>query len=209
MNYGDFKNRVLMLMNQYSIAGNDIALYYNNQADYVLKIPALLESAQRYLATTTRPIYAEFPLDWETADCKEGFCIFTMPEDFWQLIGRGIPVMKDGEFKMYHRYRWIGRNKLAIPERDKADMSVHYYRYPISVPAKPDDAYELDNEPDAQEAAAYYVAANLVMHDNAFAYSALYNEFEARRQQMYEKPQAEYDSIEEIYGNPGDGCYGV
>lgn len=209
MTYLDFKNRVLMHINQYTIAGNDIALSYNNQSDYILKIPSLLDSALRYLATTTRPIYAEYHLDWDNAEKKEGFYIFTMPEDFWQLVGRGIPVMSKGEIKMYRGYKWIGKNKLVIPVQDRADMTVHYHRYPKEVPAKPDDDYKLDCEPDAQDAATYYVAAQLVMHDNAFAYSTLYNEFESRRQQMFERPQAEYFSIEELYGNPGDGVYQV
>ena len=209
MNYGDFKKRVLMLINQHTIAGQEIALSYNNQFDYISKIPSLLDSVQRYLATTTRPIYAELSLDWDKAELKEGFYIFTMPRDFWQLIGRVIPVMRSGEFTMYHRYKWMGQNKLVIPAKDKATMTLHYYRYPSTVPARPEDDFELENQPDAQEAAAYYVAANLVMYDNPFAYSALYNEFESRRQQMYERPQAEYDRIEDIYGNPGDGFYGV
>ena len=198
-----------MLINHYTIAGNDIALAYNNQDDYILRIPSLLQSAQQYLATTTRPIYAELPLNWDTAEKREGFYIFTMPDDFWQMVGRGIPVLKQGEFTMYHRYRWMGRNKLVIPMSDKADMTIHYHRYPVDVPADPRDDFELDNSPDAQEAAAYYVAANLMMHDNAFAYSALYNEFENRRQQMFERQQTEFDRIEDLYGNPGDGVYPV
>ena len=198
-----------MLINQYTIAGNDIALSYNCQDDYVLKIPALLDSAQKYLATTTRPIYAEYVLDWDAAEHKNGFYVFKMPSDFWQLIGRGIPVMKDGVYTQYHRYRWMGRDKLVIPEQDRADMVVYYYRYPKPVPEKPDDDFELDNEPDAQEASAYYVAANLVMYDNAYAHASLYNEFESRRQQMFERPQTEYDSVEDLYGTPGDGFYSV
>lgn len=210
MQYLDFKNRVLMLINQYSIAGEDIALSYNNQEDYVLRIPALLNTAQRYLATTTKPIYASTELNWDEAEKRDGFYIFTMPSDFYQLVGRGIPVLKNGEFTMYHRYRWMGRDKMVIPAKDRAEgMEVHYHRYPVDVPNDPVDTFELDNEPDAQEAAAYYVAAYLVMFDNSFGYSALYNEFESRRQQMFERPQTEYDRIEDMYGNPGDGLYGV
>ena len=209
LNYLDFKNRVLMLINQYSMAGDDIALSYNNQADYVAKIPALLNSAQNYLATTTRPIYASLRLDWDRAEVREGFYIFTMPSDFWQMVGRGIPVLKAGELTMYHNYRWFGKDRMLIPAKDRAEMEVQYYRYPKEVPAEPVDTFALDNEVDAQDAAAYYVAANLVMQDNAFAYSSLYNEFESRRQQMQERPQTEYDRVEDLYGNPGDGCYGV
>ena len=209
MRYLDFKNRVLMLINQYSIAGETIAPIYNNQNDYITRIPSLLDSAQKYLATTTRPIYAEMPLIWDAAEQKEGFYIFTMPDDFWQLSGRGIPVMKNGEFTMYRKYRWMGKDKLVIPAADKAEMVLHYYRQPTPVPAQPKDGYMLDNDEDAQDAAAYYVAAQLVMYDNAFAYSALYNEFESRRQQMFERQHVEYDRIEDIYGNPGDGFYQV
>ncbi len=209
MQYLDFKNRVLMLINQYSIAGEDIALSYNNQEDYVLRIPALLNTAQRYLATTTKPIYSSTELNWDEAEKRDGFYIFKMPSDFYQLVGRGIPVLKNGEFTMYHRYRWMGRDKMVIPAKDKAPMEVHYHRYPVEIPQDPADELELDNAADAQEAAAYYVAAYLIMHDNAFAYQALYNEFEARRQQMYERPQTEYDRIEDIYGTPGSGLYEV
>jgi hypothetical protein len=210
MNYGEFKNKVLMLINQYTIAGNDIALSYNNQDDYVLKIPTLYNSVMQYLATTTRHIYEHLELDWDAAEQKNGFYIFTMPEDFWQMVGRGIPIMEHGQMVMYHRYRWMGHNQLVIPARDKRPgMEVYYYRYPRRLADKPADDVRLDGEPDALEAAAYHVAAHLVMHDNAFAYSTLYNEFESRRQQMFERPQTEFDLVEDVYGTPGDGFYGV
>lgn len=209
MVYRDFCNRVLQLMNQYTIAGEEVALTYNAQFDYIARIPGLLDSAQQYLATTTKPIYATMPLDWRSAEERGGFYVIQMPDDFWQLCGRGLFRIKDGEFSVYHGYRWFGRDKIIVPIQDEADMELTYYRYPHSVPAEPDDTFELDNLPDAQDAAAYYVAANLVMYDNPFAYSALYNEFENRRQQMFERPQAEYEMVENTYTTPGDGVYCV
>lgn len=198
-----------MLINQYSIAGTAIAPDYNNQDDYIARIPNLLDSAQKYLATTTRPIRETLSLVWDEATQREGFYIFTMPDDFWQLDGRGIPLLKSGEFTMYRGYHRMGKNLLAIPAADRAEMFLQYFRYPTPVPAQPKDGFMLDNDEDAQDAAAYYVAAQLVMYDNAFAYSALYNEFESRRQQMFERQKVEYDRVEDIYGNPGDGFYQV
>lgn len=208
MTYRDFKNRVLQLINRYTISGSEVALTYNAQSDYIRKIPGLLDDAQKYLATTTRPIYASMPLDWEAAEERQGFYVIQMPSDFWQLCGRGIPVMKDGEFTAYHGYHWMGNDKIIIPMKDAADMELTYYRYPSDVPEDPDDSFELENTPDAQTAAAYYVAANLVIEDNAFAYSALYNEFESRRVQMYERQQTEYHPVEDVFGLAG-GAYGV
>lgn len=207
MIYRDFKNKVLQLINRYTITGAEVALTYNAQADYINRIPGLLDDAQRYLATTTRKIYATMPLDWEAAEEREGFYVIQMPTDFWQLCGRGIPVLRKGEFTMYHGYRWMGQDKLIIPMKDAGDMELTYYRYPYEVPVDPADNFELDNTPDAQTAAAYYVAANLVIEDNPFAYSALYNEFETRRNQMFEMPQTEYDHVEDLYGSAGSLVY--
>ena len=39
MTYGQMRDRVLMLLNQYSIAGGKIRVTYNNQADYLARVP--------------------------------------------------------------------------------------------------------------------------------------------------------------------------
>ncbi len=198
-----------MLIHQYSIAGAEIAPAYNEQADLLLRIPALLDSAQKLLATTTRPIPAQLPLVWESAEQKEGFYIFTLPDDLWQLSGKGIPLLREGSFTRYRGYHRLGRDKLAIPEGDRAEMMLEYDRHPTPVPLQPADDFLLDNDEDAQDAAAYYVAAMLLLHENPFGYSALYNEFEGRRQQMAPRRQTEYDRVEDLYGTPGDGFYQV
>lgn len=207
--YLDFKNRVLMLIHQYSIAGEEIAPNYNEQADLLLRIPILLDSAQKLLATTTRPIPAELPLIREAAEEREGFLIFTLPDDLWQLSNKGIPVLRDGSFTHYRGYHRLGRDKLAIPTDDFGPMAVQYHRYPVPVPLTPGDGFQLDNDEDAQDAAAYYVAAMLLLHENSFAYAALYNEFEGRRQQMTPRRSTEYETVEDRYTVPGDGFYQV
>ena len=88
-------------------------------------------------------------------------------------------------------------------------MVVQYHRYPVPVPLVPGDGFLLDNDEDAQDAAAYYVAAMLLLHENSFAYAALYNEFEGRRQQMTPRRQTEYAAVEDRYTVPGDGFYQV
>ena len=198
-----------MLMHQYSIDGAEIAPTYNGQADILNRIPVLLDSAQRLLATTTRPIPAELPLVWDSAEQKEGFYIFTLPDDLWQLSGQGIPLLREGTFTRYRGYHRVGRDRLAIPAADRGEMTLQYHRYPVPVPMEPDDDFLLDNDEDAQDAAAYYVAAMLLLHENAFGYSALYNEFESRRQQMMPRRMTEYDRVGDLYGTPGDGFYQV
>ena len=46
MTYGELKNYVLQLLNQYSTAGTLTPPTYNNQADYLARLPMSLVSAR-------------------------------------------------------------------------------------------------------------------------------------------------------------------
>ena len=56
MNYGQVRDQVLKLLNQYSVAGDKVDGSYNNQADYLLRIPELVNDAMTEIATTARKI---------------------------------------------------------------------------------------------------------------------------------------------------------
>ena len=49
MNYGQVKKASLELIFSESIAGDPIALSYNNQADYVRMIPRLVNDGMMYI----------------------------------------------------------------------------------------------------------------------------------------------------------------
>ena len=56
MTYEQVKNQTLKLLNQYSVAGNKVEGSYNNQADYLKRIPELVNDAMVEIATTARKI---------------------------------------------------------------------------------------------------------------------------------------------------------
>jgi hypothetical protein len=56
MLYSDIKRAVLSHINQYSIAGAQVALTYNNQADYVNRIPQLINEALVNIRTSVKPL---------------------------------------------------------------------------------------------------------------------------------------------------------
>lgn len=80
---------------------------------------------------------------------------------------------------------------------------VEYYRHPIHLGMNPADDDKLDNTYEVQAALPYYVAAHLAMLDDAFAYQALYNEFESRLSRLTEMPQTEFNTIEDVYDRCG------
>ena len=79
-------------------------------------------------------------------------------------------------------------------------MMVEYYRYPEALPAAPEDSAELDNTPEVHSIIPYYVAAHLVMYDDAFRYASLWNEFETRLGRLTEPVFTESEPIQDVYG---------
>lgn len=193
MNYGELKAFVLQLLNQYSVAGQEIALTYNNQADVVARIPGLVRDALYYVATTARRLRTAAEL--AEPERRGGWLIYDLPEDVYQLIG-GL-VRCDGS--RCWAYRVVGGRQVLVPASEAGQLVVEYYRYP-SVPAGiPEDDDFLDCPPEAQTAVAYYVAAHLAMEDNNFLYGSLYNEFEAKVSRLQAGYLAEQAVTEDVY----------
>ena len=200
MNYQWARDYVLELINQYSIAGAVTSENYNNQADYLNRIPKLLNDAQIYVATTVGKIRKVVPLSELESEDNGKWVVYTMPEDFWQLCSGGlIRYNSDNELERCNLYHAIGAKQIAVSKSVSGNMSVEYYRLPRSLSEKPEDDEELDNTVPAQMTLPYYVAAHLVMYDNAYAYQALMNEFETRLARLAEVPTIIYGTVEDVY----------
>lgn len=205
MNYGQVKRRALALAQQYSIAGVPVKESYNNQADALLKLPDLVNDAQLLIATTARPIPAAAAL--ETLDREEqgSGTLYWAPYDLWQVRGSGVLDLTGPQPRRLPVLAWLGERQFLL-EADAPDGAVlEYYRYPHSLGDAPGDDAPLDNVPEAQAAAAFYAAAHLVRDDDANAYSALYNEFEARLARLTAPVAAEQAEVTDAYGGLYDG----
>lgn len=202
MTYGQVKNRVLQLLNQYSVAGNVVASTYNNQADYILKIPALVNDAMMEIATTLKPIPARVEFDVsEAAPYGEqgAWVAFQMPSDCWQLDSSGAPHFVDDEFMLLHDYRWLDQTTILFPADTAGTLYINYFRYPIELPDVPLDTVQLDNVPETHSAIPFYVAAYLVIHDDSFKYATFYNKYEDKLAKMQKRPQADVTRIRDSY----------
>lgn len=209
MNYKWMKDYVLQLLSQYSTAGALTPESYNNQADYILRIPKLVNDAQIYVATSAGKIRTVKHLSELACEDNGKWLVYTMPEDFWQLCSGGlIRYDEDNELQRCNLYHAIGANRIAVSKSLSGNMSVEYYRLPKIVSETPEDEEMLDNTIPAQMALPYYVAAHLVMYDNAFAYQALMNEFETRLARLAETPSVVFGTVADSYGY-GDWGSGV
>jgi hypothetical protein len=198
MTYGQIKNQVLQLLNQYTVAGTHVASSYNNQQDYLNRIPSLVNDALIEIATTMRKIPAFLTIS-EDDDYEEfGDRVkIELPEDFYQFK-TGDTFLKTEEGHVFHtnRYQIQGRNYLLIPRRELEKHKTYtltYYRYPrlLDLTATIDEDTELDNVPETHTAIPFYVAAFLVIQDDAFLYASFYNKYEDKLQKMLPDLSAE------------------
>lgn len=199
MTYGEMKEYVLQLLNQYSVAGGEVPLTYNNQADYVARIPALTRDGLYYVTTTCRKLRAV--ADLAEPERVGEMLVYTLPDDYYQMMSGGLIRLDErGRFSRYHGYRMIGGRQIMIPAADKGVYKLEYFRYPGVPEGTPEADDFLDCPPEAQEALAFYVAAHLAMEDSSFLYGALYNEFEMKLTRLQEGLSTDCTGTEDVYG---------
>ncbi len=199
MDYDWARDFTLELINQYSIAGDKVAMSYNNQADYVGRIPKLLDDAQVLVATTVRRIRTTAPLEDLLREERGGWTVYTLPEDCWQMTGGGLIRFAGKHLHRYHQYRLMGAKQFAIRSDVKGEMMVEYFRYPTLLGPAPKDSDTLDNTTEVQMALPYYAAAHLVMQDSGYDYASLLNEWEGKLERLYALPQTEMGIVENVY----------
>lgn len=198
MTYGEMKDFVLQLLNQYSVAGEQVALSYNNQADDVARIPALTRDGLYYVTTAARKLRAAAELS--CPEEKGGMLVYDLPDDLYQLISGGLRRQEaDGALTVCRDYRLVGGRQIYVPKEPGGVYTVEYYRYPYVPEGTPEEDDFLDCPPEAQSAVAYYVASHLVMEDNSFLYGALYAEFERKMARLAEGITLEWGVTEDQY----------
>lgn len=215
MTYGRVKNEALKLLNGYSIAGAGIPSSYNNQADYLARIPGLVDDAQMYIATTAKKISTTIPLEEVRKTPYGGMYLCSMPENCWQLSGAGLAMFADSDdlsgrsYARYHGLKRVERNKFILPKSVADDphniLLVEYFRYPVLLGESPADNSPLDNVPETHSMIPYYVAAHLAIHDDFSVYTSLYNEFETRLARLGEALETEVWTTEDVYDAGADG----
>lgn len=198
MLYSEIKREVLGHIDQYSMAGTPVAASYNNQADYLSRIPVLINEGLVNIRTLVKPDPVVLPL--ENGEEYGGMMRYELPEDFWNLKTGGVSVIRKGQFHKTNDYRLQGKKYILIPKTDAA-YTVEYYKYPDLLPLDKTltDAFELEEDIEVIQTATYYAAANLVMREDEFMYASLYNDYESRLSRISPGITVEVQQVEDAY----------
>ncbi len=200
MNYGQLKDFTLQLINRYSMAGGKIAESYNNQQDYINRIPALVNDALIYISSSYRRIPAQRLIVPEEGEDYGEYLRFMLPEDCLTVRPGGMlrPLGRDS--RSFVSYMLQEPDMLLVSKQLTEPVVLEYYRRPQLLEEKPADAQGLDAGPEVLMATAYYAAAHLVIQDDAFIYAALYKEFENKLARLIVQPQSEPRPTPDCYG---------
>lgn len=200
MTYGQVKRAALKLLNQYSVAGELVADSYNNQQDYINRIPELVNDAMMEIATVGRKIPVLLELKNLAYEEIGDMVRYTLPMDFLQFKSGSVVKTVDGRILHTNVYMVQGGNYLVLPKEEAGNYIIEYYRQPILLGDNPDDRISLDNDPMTHRAIPYYVAAFLVSHDEAYLYQVFYNKYEDMLARMRPEPFASVTTVADVYG---------
>lgn len=199
MTYKWLKNQVLKLLNQYTMAGSPVADLYNNQQDYLERIPSLANDAIMEIATTVRKIQATMDLSMLPSEDLGEQIRYRLPTDFYQFKSGDTVITTDGKVLHTNQYSLQGQRFLIVPKDEDGEYSITYYRYPVLLEEKPADGDELDNAPETHFAVPFYVASFLAAHDEPFLCSLFMNKFTDKLQNMLPDITAEAHATTDAY----------
>lgn len=205
MTYGDMRDFVLQLINRYSLAGSKLAPTYNNQQDYVNRIPMLINDGLVYVASYAKKIPAQKELLPEEGEPYGRYLRYVLPEDCLAVRPGGLLIPGERSRKTKVNYLLQEPDHLLVEQPFREGAVLEYYRRPQLLGDKPGDGQSVDGSSDVLMALCYYVAAHLIMEDDAFRYSALYNEFETRMARLLRQEQSEIALTQDVYGFLGGG----
>ena len=216
MTYGEIRDASLQLINQYTIAGSAYLPSYNNQQDYLNKIPFLVNDCLIYVASSVRRYPSQVELDPEQGEPYGNYIRFTLPDDLLEIRSGGLLVpdadRRRDESTILTHYRIEDPDHILLPRKLDKTVILSYFRRPQLLPFSgglPADDTVIDAPLTVCMAIPYYVAAHLVMEDDAFRYASLLNEFENKMSRITPAPFTEIQEVYDVYGgfDGEDGYY--
>ena len=196
--YAEIKRKVLELINRYSIAGETISPAYNNQSDFMQRIPGLINDAILRIRTEAAPIISSCTLGGGPKG--EGMRPYSLPAGCRGIKTGGVYRVVNGSYSPTADYRLLGDSSILLPADGAEYVIEYYFQDPDSLCSSQPDFDDVMEEPEVVTAACYYAAAMLLMDENEFGYAALYNEFQSRMDGMRPLPTAEISPIRDVYG---------
>lgn len=134
MKYALIKRNVLEKINQSTMAGEPVASTYNDQQDYLNRIPALINEAIVDIRSSVKAEPVVFTLDDELCSELGGMLRWELPDNYNGMRTGGVSVIFHGHYMKYDGYTLQGRKAILIPKPRGWDEAVE---------AGPEDGWEL------------------------------------------------------------------
>lgn len=219
MNLNEIAEMSLQLINQYSVSGQIIPDTYNNQADYLVRIPHLANDGIVYMGTGNVKQIGTYVFTQKADKSPNAvFKSYSMPSAFFRPYGSSVPYIIGKGQVPTSEYMWLGSRELLLSPHIEGQIKIDYYRYPslfstefvpsvvdeegnvITPWSYKDGTVEVDLPLEAQYALPYYIGSHLISQDFLNESYILMNEFELKMARISTYPVVDVESAEDTYG---------
>lgn len=213
MNYGKIRDDALRLIGRYSNAGTPVAASYNNQADYINKIPYSINSCLMELASSARKLPAVTTLFLEDGEVCEEYLRFVLPEDCLEIRAGGVYILDKNPRKGKRVVDYILQppdNILIYKKGLESNITLEYFRRPQMLSDNPADTDPIDADIDVKMAIPYFIASELLLEDDPYRAETLKMRFEDKIERLSPRVYASLGTVVDDYSTCGGiETYGV
>jgi hypothetical protein len=192
MNLARLEEKIIQLINQYSINGNLVDNTRN--ADYLLRIRNLIDTCQKELANEF-PIVKEYTWTHVPVANPTDFSEQALPNKFEKLISFNLkkyPYFESIDYKI------DGENILFSPFLN-GELILKYQKMPDDILPNADEEIELEIGIKYQELIPYYVAGWVYIEDNATIATMLLNSYETKKSKLIYVNPVSSIPIQDVY----------
>lgn len=157
MNYAQFRDLTIKLLNSYSASGNLTPLSDSAVQDAVLRFPAFAQTCQVEIATTAKYILKNTSFE-QISSTLQIYNEYTLPSTLFE-------IRKVEANEKIVGWELTGRYSLRVLAKLTGPIKVFYKAYPTEIPTIPPDSFVFDLDEDACQAMAFYVASQVLIDD--------------------------------------------
>ena len=187
MKLGDAKRKALILMREYTNDGRPIQ--DRDNSDYLLSMDDLADQAQKLIAKRQK-IHATFILDPKAGAPYGHLSVYDMPSDFASVDRvEYVEADKPANIHPASLFRWLTPVTLGVVKGLAGLFYIYYFKHPTTITPNPqnekvNNEYEFEVDEEAQELIPFFMAAQLLMDEDASRGVLKLNEFHAKLDEL-------------------------
>ena len=141
----------------------------------------MYSTAYQELSQNKKILKTKVLKDVDSEDSGDGYTEYSLPSNMYQLVS--IIALDENNNDVTADYKKVGK-KVYIRNESKAKYVLEYYAYPTVINEETKDDFVLEIDQDVQFILPYAVANDILKVDPSSDYTAFYQEYQRKLQNL-------------------------